>query len=885
MGSDDTAIGPNNVRIGHGAGVLLDESEENTLGGKDAGQYLVDSNDNTGWGYQVIGGAGEGVFGGAYPLLRTTTEQADPGLPHTTAISTLTQLQNMNDDLEGNYYLTCDIDASATSDPNYVSNPSYFTSILGDGFCPIGMSMEPLQGPFSGTFDGCGYTISNLYISSGGAGQPLGLFGSVIGAAKIANVTVTDAHMHLGDNSGVLIGVLNAVTGETLVQNCHTSGILTNRLANDVAYGGLIGVTHGNDTYPIKIYDCSSSVTVDNTIATSGGTLGGLIGSARHTMVYNCFATGDVIGNTNSSNYTGGLVGVSGENDDYNTFEYCYATGDVTGTNFVGGLIGSFSGNTHSYIRKCYSTGDVILVGQGTKSGGLVGIVSYYAPKVSEITDCYSWSDIINKASTYTYIGGFAGQVCGDDTFSQCYSIGNVPSKVNKIIGGFVAGNDGSGHTAVFSDTYWDTQTSGQAASYGGVGHITSWLQTKSNYPETWDFENIWYMPPDSPDVHRVTALGAYAASSVAEGADDGLYLGTYSGAYNTTDPNRFFLDNLDRGDYAGNQQHGMMYGYFDVDPNDQCLTLNVGELNLDFGRFDVNDVNIANDLTVAGDTYLADVNITGNLDVNDVNITILTIAGFDEGSVLFTDVNGLVTQDNANFNYDDANDVLDVNSIKAAGLTASRLVATGSGNVLESTDANDWIDGTTNQVTVTDDADGTVTLSTPQDIDPNADVSFNSIDVNSITLTNTVTEFSTDGTFTDNSDSAVPTEKAVKTYVDAESCPTYKYIKAVTQAEGDLHLSDGSTWACSKAFITTIRVVTSSTDWDLYVLQNDNGYAADDANIGKFCRVTEVSGNATLMMNLAYEDEDASNEVHLYYNDDSGANTADFYIFAYEMD
>ncbi|MGB2864818.1 MAG: hypothetical protein WBC05_15940, partial [Sedimentisphaerales bacterium] len=106
-------------------------------------------------------------------------------------------------------------------------------------------------------------------------------------------------------------------------------------------------------------------------------------------------------------------------------------------------------------------------------------------------------------------------------------------------------------------------------------------------------------------------------------------------------------------------------YGYFDVDPNDQWLTFNVGELNLDFGRFDVNDVNVANelyvaddanivgDLTVTGNTYLSDVNITGELDINDVNISgELVLEGFGEGSVLFTDSNGVVSEDNTNFNY-----------------------------------------------------------------------------------------------------------------------------------------------------------------------------------------------------------------------------------------
>jgi len=114
--------------------------------------------------------------------------------------------------------------------------------------------------------------------------------------------------------------------------------------------------------------------------------------------------------------------------------------------------------------------------------------------------------------------------------------------------------------------------------------------------------------------------------------------------------------------------------------------------------------------------------------------------------------------------------------------------------------------------------------------------------------------------------------------------CPTYKYIKVTSQSEGDLHLSDATYWAISKALIKTIRVVTSSTDWDLYILQNDNGYATDDANIGKMKIMEEASGNANIYLDLPYEDEDASSEVHLYYLDNSGANTADFYILAFEL-
>lgn len=49
--------------------------------------------------------------------------------------------------------------------------------------------------------------------------------------------------------------------------------------------------------------------------------------------------------------------------------------------------------------------------------------------------------------------------------------------------------------------------------------------------------------------------------------------------------------------------------------------------------------------------------------------------------------------------------------------LTASRLVVTDVNKQLVPGDLADWIAGTANQVIVTDDGDGTITLSTPQDI------------------------------------------------------------------------------------------------------------------------------------------------------------------------
>ena len=71
---------------------------------------------------------------------------------------------------------------------------------------------------------------------------------------------------------------------------------------------------------------------------------------------------------------------------------------------------------------------------------------------------------------------------------------------------------------------------------------------------------------------------------------------------------------------------------------------------------------------------------------------------------------------------------------IKAAtfvldGLTASRLLASdGDKKIVSVADLTAWILGTVKQIVVTDNENGTVTLSTPQDIDTDADVVFDTL-------------------------------------------------------------------------------------------------------------------------------------------------------------
>lgn len=113
---------------------------------------------------------------------------------------------------------------------------------------------------------------------------------------------------------------------------------------------------------------------------------------------------------------------------------------------------------------------------------------------------------------------------------------------------------------------------------------------------------------------------------------------------------------------------------------------------------------------------------------------------------------------------------------------------------------------------------------------------------------------------------------------------PEHLYIKATTQSEGDLHLSDSNDWGVNTAHISTIKVETTSDDWDLWLLQNDNGYSVNDADYPKTQLANGLVGNATLSVNMDYLDEDNSREVHLYYIDNVGSATADIYIKGHEL-
>ena len=242
-------------------------------------------------------------------------------------------LDAIRDNLSGNYTLMNDLDSTTAGYEELASE----TANGGKGWEPIGTDTEP----FTGTFDGQGYEIRDLFINRPDE-HYIGLFGHVGDTAVIKNVGVVNATVTGNERVGGLVGASSGT-----VSNCYAIGSTP---AGEWYVGGLVGLNEG---------------TVSNSYATGNVTgnekhVGGLVGSSYGT-VSNSYSTGNVTGDV----YVGGLVGFNWRG----TVSNSYSTGNVTG-NYVGGLVG-LNGGT---VSNSYSTGNVPGLGPGGYAGGLVGL-------------------------------------------------------------------------------------------------------------------------------------------------------------------------------------------------------------------------------------------------------------------------------------------------------------------------------------------------------------------------------------------------------------------------------------------------------------------------------------------------------------------------------
>lgn len=235
------------------------------------------------------------------------------GSETTIYITTAQQLKRLADEVNAGdsksdktYLLANDIDLSGYPD-----------------WTPIGRFDPPDDMlPFSGVFDGQGYSITGLKIS--GNEDARGLFGYTYSGA-IRNVVIRNPEIEGKDQVGALVGY-QAYSNQG-IKNCAVIG------------GKIQGRSH----------------------------VGGLVGYMEESPIQNCYSTCEVVA---MDFYAGGIVG---DHRVVASIRNCYATGNISGT-YSGGIVG-----VAQDVERCVALGQTVTGKSSNRVTDSVRISDVYA--------------------------------------------------------------------------------------------------------------------------------------------------------------------------------------------------------------------------------------------------------------------------------------------------------------------------------------------------------------------------------------------------------------------------------------------------------------------------------------------------------------------------
>jgi len=405
--------------------------------------------------------------------------------------------------LGGSHILMNDLDSTT---PGY-EQLANSTANWGNGWQPIVT--------FTGTFDGQGYEIRDLFIKRPNE-NGVGLFGYVGQGGKIQNIRVVNVTITGKDSVGGLVGEnygtvsdsysTGSVTGENstgglvgwnqraildsyatgsvsggscigglvgynkgTVSNSHFTGNATGR---DEHVGGLVGWNEGAVRNSDSMGSVNGTQQVGGLVGWNGGSVGssscssnvtgnnkyvgGLVGYNRGTVSY-ADSSSNVTG---SDEHVGGLVGWN-----EGTVESSQSTGNVKGNDNVGGLVGF--NYEKSTVKDCHSSGNVTSE-EGSYIGGVVGW------NEGKIEDSYSSSSVSGRLS----VGGLVGGNKFDGTVKKSYSTGNVSG--DTYVGGLVGQNDNTVEESKFTGSVSGNSRVGGLVGYNEGAAVSNSYSTGS---------------------------------------------------------------------------------------------------------------------------------------------------------------------------------------------------------------------------------------------------------------------------------------------------------------------------------------------------------------------------------------------------------------------
>ena len=249
--------------------------------------------------------------------------------------------------------------------------------------------------PFKGTFDGKGYTITGLNISTN-ENDYVGLIG-ILDGGTVKNVKFASVSVNGKDDVGTAVGRI--INGGTV------SGVqvLGGTVSGAKRVGGVVGSIKANG----MVSDCINAATVTGSVYNVGGIVGAAYYTKTDKQMYitNCANNGAV---TSSSVGAGGIVGLSAANVSGNT-----NTAEVKGTE-VGGIVGEQK--SYGSVTNNTNSGAVTYT-NGANTYGAGGIIGWLRYHGTSEASAYEVSDIIsvtgNKNSGNVTGGNDAGGIVG----------------------------------------------------------------------------------------------------------------------------------------------------------------------------------------------------------------------------------------------------------------------------------------------------------------------------------------------------------------------------------------------------------------------------------------------------------------------------------------
>ena len=270
-------------------------------------------------------------------------------------------------------------------------------SAVASNWTPIGTSEKP----FSGTFDGKGYTIKNLALVETEAKEGkayIGFFGyakdAIIKNVTFENVNINVPCLDIDHSQGHIGAVAGSLEGTSTIKDVTVKGDIKVYATQDANGASRVAVVAGGNSY--------GNVTMNNVhvIADEGSYL---------------------IANNNTGALAGQLQGKM-------VFENCSSNIDVTVNKFfAGGLVGIAAGD--SYIKNCHTTGNVSVVAgrEGRHNdeyrvGGIAGGWADGKTKVFTLEGCTYSGELYGANADGAVVENFdyAGYVGRGYTLSNC---------------------------------------------------------------------------------------------------------------------------------------------------------------------------------------------------------------------------------------------------------------------------------------------------------------------------------------------------------------------------------------------------------------------------------------------------------------------------------